>query len=90
MVKQNRVKEAYKIFWPKPAPFMTYENFKNLFLDNVLFQKNLYISLHNFVFKLQLCIELAKFNVIEITKLTLLIFALFIKINVNKYDKIIF
>ena len=44
----------------------------------------------NCVFKLQLVVKLANVNVIEIKILVLLSFALFIKITVNKYDKIIF
>ena len=48
------------------------------------------ISLQNFVFKLQLCIKLANFNVIEVERLILLRFALIIKITVNKYDNMIF
>ena len=46
------------------------------------------------MFKLQLFVKLANANVIEIKKLVLIRFAIhvhvFIKINVKKYDKMIF
>ena len=66
----------------------TDDNFKNWLLDNVLFC--LYISLQNCMFKLQWCVKLANCNVIEIKGLIFLSFVLFIKMNVKKYDKMLF
>ena len=72
---------AHKILWWKCASITTCDNFKNGLLYNVLLQK--------YVFKLQWCVKLAYFNVIEINSLVLLSFALFIKISVKKFDKMI-
>ena len=42
------------------------------------------------MFKLHLCVKLANFNVIQIKRRILLRFVLFTKMNVKKYDKMIF
>ena len=80
-----RVKDAHKIFRRKLAPIITYDNFKNWLKDFVLLQ-NIYISLQNCVCKLQCCIKMANYNLIEEKTY----FSLFIEIYVKKCDNIIF
>ena len=80
----------FLIFRRKHAPITTYENFKIWLLLNYVFLQKIYIFHCKTLSVSERCEKKANMNVNEIKRLILLSFSLFIKINVEKLNKILF